>query len=82
VIQWGIEPDKQVPITGYILEWDQGEEDGNFYTLYNGTGKPEVRSHTVTVVTGMKYSFRHKSLNFNGESPYSDVIETYACIDP
>jgi hypothetical protein len=82
VIEWSVEPDQQVPITGYVLEWDNGEAEGTFYELWNGRGSPEVLSYTTTVTTGTKYSFRHKAFNFNGESVYSDIIETYACISP
>ena len=32
--------------------------------------------------TGKKYSFRHKAVNYNGDSIYSDVLETYACVSP
>ena len=71
MIQWSIEPDQQVPITGYVLEWDNGEAEGVFMELWNGRGSPEVLSYTATVVTGKRYSFRHKAFNFNGESPYS-----------
>lgn len=81
-IEWPVEPDQQVPITGYVLEWDKGEADGTFYELWNGRGRPEVLSHIVTVTTGTKYSFRHKAVNFNGDSVYSPVLQTYACVSP
>ena len=32
--------------------------------------------YTLTVTTGIAYSFRHKSINFNGVSSYSPVFET------
>ena len=35
--------------------------------------------YTLTVTTGIAYSFRHKSINFNGVSSYSPVFETIAC---
>jgi hypothetical protein len=81
-INWAVEPDTQVPITGYILEWDNGEAEGTFVELWNGVGRPEVLLYTVTVTTGSKYSFRYKSINYNGQSVYSDVLETYACVSP
>jgi hypothetical protein len=34
------------------------------------------------VETGKFYTFRHKALNFNGESEWSDPYTTYACILP
>lgn len=37
---------------------------------------------TTDIVTGKFYTFRHKSFNFNGESPYSDPFTTYACVLP
>jgi len=81
-IEWSVEPDTEVPITGYILEWDQAEGEGVFYEIWNGRGRPEVLLHEMAVQTGAKYSFRHKSINFNGESEYSEVLETYACVSP
>ena len=81
-ITWTITPDTEIPITGYVLEWDNAEGDGNYYELWNGRGRPEVLSYTVTVNTGSKYSFRHKAVNYNGDSVYSDVLETYACVSP
>lgn len=81
-IEWGIEPDTEIPITGYALEWDQAEDEGMFYEIWNGRGRPEVLTYTITVVTGKKYSFRHRSFNANGESAYSPVLQTYACVAP
>jgi hypothetical protein len=81
-IEWAIEPDTEIPITGYALEWDQAEDEGVFYEIWNGRGRPEVLTYTIAVVTGKKYSFRHRSFNANGESAYSSVLETYACVSP
>lgn len=39
-------------------------------------------TYTLTVTTGRLYSFRHRSFNYNGASPYSPVLQTYACVDP
>jgi hypothetical protein len=77
-----VEPDTEVPITGYVLEWDNAVGDGVFTELWDGRGRPEVLLHTVVVTTGSKYTFRHKSINYNGESPYSTVFEAWACEAP
>ena len=82
VVEWSVEPDTELPITGYVLEWDAGEGEGVFAELWNGRGRPEVLSFAVGLTTGTEYRFRHKALNFNGESPYSDVLEAYACESP
>lgn len=34
------------------------------------------------MVTSKEYSFRHKSVNANGDSVYSDVFKAYACVAP
>jgi hypothetical protein len=81
-IEWSIEPDTEIPITGYVLEWDNAEGDGVFYEIWNGRGRPDGLSYTINARTGLKYSFRHKALNSNGESPYSEVLEAYACVSP
>jgi hypothetical protein len=53
-----------------------------FYEIWNGRGRPEVLSFAIAATTGQKYSFRHRSFNANGESAYSTVLETYACVSP
>ena len=81
-VEWAVEPDTEIPITGYVLEWDNGEGDGVYVEIWNGRGRPEVLAHSIAAATGVKYSFRHKSVNFNGESEYSEVLEAYACESP
>lgn len=39
-------------------------------------------TYTLTVITGKLYNFRHRSFNYNGASPYSDVFSTLACVNP
>jgi hypothetical protein len=41
-----------------------------------------VLLHQQAVTTGGLYSFRHKAINYNGESEYSTVFKTYACVSP
>lgn len=79
---WDVEPDTEIPITGYVLEWDNGEGDGVYAEIWNGQGRPEVLAHSLAAVTGTKYTLRHKSINHNGESEYSDALEAYACESP
>ena len=81
-VQWVIESDTEIPITGYALEWDSGNDNNVFTTLWNGEGRPDITQFSVVVQTGSRYSFRHKALNGNGESEYSDVFVTYACESP
>jgi large repetitive protein len=82
VVEWSVEPDTELPVSGYVLEWDRGEGEGVFVELWNGRGRPEVLSFAVSLTTGRRYSFRHMALNFNGESPYSAVLEASACESP
>jgi hypothetical protein len=44
-IEWSVEPDTEIPITGYVLEWDNAVGDGVFVEIWNGRGHPEVLSH-------------------------------------
>jgi len=39
-------------------------------------------AYALAAKTGLRYNFRHKSVNFNGESEYSDVLEVFACENP
>ncbi len=80
---WNVEPDTDSPITGYVLEMDVSQNlDGDFKEIWNGRGRPDVLTYTLTVTTGRTYHFRHKSFNYNGASSYSDVLSTIACVDP
>jgi hypothetical protein len=66
-------------VTGYVLEADI-EHNGRYDVIWNGAGRPEYTTYTWTgVETGKYYNFRHKALNKNGESDYSDVFQTWAC---
>ena len=74
-MDWAVEPNTagNSPITGYILEMDP-LGDGVYAMIWNGTGRPDVLTYTITATTGVKYSFRHKSINLNGQSPYSTPL--------
>ena len=81
-VAWDVELDNEIPITGYILEADLNDS-GDFVEIWDGQGRPEVITFTVyPVITANSYSFRHKVLNFNGGSEFSDTYTTYACLDP
>ena len=82
-VEWNIEPDNEILISGYTLEVDLNQ-CGDFVEIWNGAGQPEVRTYSITTVTtGLYYSFRHKAMNYNGKSDdYSDVFITYACVMP
>jgi len=56
--------------------------DGDFREIWNGRGRPDILTYTLTVTTARTYHFRHKSFNYNGASPYSDILSTIACVDP
>ena len=73
-IKWAVEPDTALPISGYSLECDNGSGDGTFTEIWNGRDRPDVLTHSIMATTGVKYSFRHKAINANGESVYSDVF--------
>jgi hypothetical protein len=68
-LNWNVEPDTDSPITGYVLEMDISQNlDGDFKEIWNGRGRPDILTFTLTVTTGRLYSFRHKSFNYNGAS--------------
>jgi hypothetical protein len=74
ILEWDVEPDTETPITGYALEWDS-TGDGVFYEIWNGRGRPDILTYTVSVTTGELYYFRHRSYNFNGPSAdYSPLL--------
>lgn len=78
-LMWPIQLDNEIPVTGYILEADI-EHNGRFDVIWNGEDHPELNSFILTgVETGNFYNFRYKVLNWNGESPYSEIFKTWAC---
>ncbi len=56
--------------------------DGDFIEIWNGRGRPDVLTLTITVTSGRWYHFRHRSFNYNGVSQYSDVFSTLSCVSP
>lgn len=56
---------------------------GDFSIIWDGTDRPEVLILEVPgTSTPGPYTFRHRALNFNGMSVYSDEVTLYACEDP
>lgn len=48
--------------------------------IWDGSKYPEITSFILTdIITGEWYNFRYKVFNKNGESPYSDILMTWAC---
>lgn len=81
-LTWAIEPNTgDSPITGYAVEMDSTGE-GTFVEIWNGRGRPDVLTYTVTVQTNQMYYFRHRAYNYNGVSPYSEVLSIYSCVAP
>jgi hypothetical protein len=71
--------DEDIPVTGYVLEVDF-DGFGGFETIWDGRGKPEYNEFLLKPVqTGRSYNFRYKVINKNGESPYSELLEVWAC---
>ena len=56
--------------------------DGDYVEIWNGKGRPDVLTLTITVTSNKLYRFRHRSFNYNGASPYSDVFATLSCVNP
>jgi len=50
-LTWAVEPSTSTPITGYSLEADLLGE-GDFIEVWNGRGRPDVLTYTMTVTTG------------------------------
>jgi len=82
-IQWPVHLDEDIPVTGYVLEADL-DGFGVFEEIWDGRGRPEFNEYLLSeqVTTGRFYNFRHKVLNLNGESPYSDTLKVWTCEMP
>lgn len=80
-LTWNVEPDTDSAITGYSLEYDPDGND-NYSEIWNGRGRPDVLTYSVSVTTGRLYSFRHRVFNSNGPSTYSTPLQLYACVQP
>ncbi len=47
---------------------------GNWFVALDATGHPEITTTSITgLKTGQEYNFRYKSINYNGQSEYSNV---------
>ena len=82
VIAWSVEPDNDLPVTGYSVEADM-TCTGDFVEIWDGRDRPEILKLIVPETeTAMPYTFRYVAYNFNGASEYSDELITFACVDP
>ena len=82
VIAWNVEPDNDLPVTGYSIEADL-TCTGDFVEIWDGRDRPEVLKLIVPdTEPAVPYTFRHRAFNFNGASEYSDELTTFACVDP
>ena len=82
MIEWNVEPDNELLVTGYVIEADL-TQCGEFSTLWDGRDRPEVTKLIVPdSVSAFPYVFRHRAYNFNGASEYSDEVVIFACLDP
>lgn len=82
VIEWDVEVDSELPITGYMVEADL-TQNNDFVLIWDGRDRPEINKMTVpNTVKSAPYTFRHRAYNFNGHSVYSDEVTTFTCLEP
>ena len=82
IIEWDVEPDNELPVTGYIVEADL-TQCGVFTVIWDGEDRPEINKLVVPdTLSAYPYVFRHRAYNFNGVSEYSDEVTLFACLDP
>ncbi len=60
-----IKSDNGSPVTSYVLQWDKGEADGQFETIYDGSQKQYKCNQKFPPKT--TYRFRVKAINKIGE---------------
>ncbi len=81
-VSWDAVAATEISTTGYKLFRDGGN-DGNYTLVYNGAHRPGQRAYVShNLKTGTYYRFKYTALNFNGESPESDVAIIPACLPP
>lgn len=57
--------------------------NGNYQLVYDGTWYPGIFYYLATnLVTGQSYRFKATSINFNGESAFSNEYIFYSCLPP
>ena len=79
IVEWNVEPDTDMPITGYVVEADL-TMNNEFVNIWDGRERPEVtRLNLPSTITGQEYTFRHRAYNFNGASFLSDEVKLIAC---
>ncbi|CAE7771797.1 Ttn [Symbiodinium pilosum] len=72
-----------IPVLGYKLYRDNGANDAISILLWNGYGKPDVLSFTVTGLSGgLLYRFAATALNSAGESLQSAVTVVSGGTEP
>jgi len=82
VIEWDVEPYRDLPVTGYIVEADM-TQSGEFVEIWDGRDRPEILKLIVPdTKSAVPYTFRHRAFNFNGPSDYSDEFIVFVCVDP
>jgi uncharacterized membrane protein len=71
------------PITGYILEMNEGFLGSEFTRIYDGSSDNNNLMYLKQGLTnGLLYTFRVFAINFNGISDSSLEATFYACVAP
>ena len=81
-IYWTQVTTSDLPITGYILEMDDGLNE-DFSVIYDGSLNSQNVAYTVNnLIQGRTYNFRVSSVDINGQGPVSAVSSFISCIPP
>ncbi|XP_028401891.1 fibronectin type-III domain-containing protein 3A-like [Dendronephthya gigantea] len=71
-LKWAVKSDNGSRITSCVLQWDKGETDGQFETIYEGPQKQYKFNHKFPPKTTCR--FRVKAINMIGESEFSPEL--------
>lgn len=81
-LSWPVQLDGDVPLAGYVLECDLGQNQV-FSELLDARNAPDTRIFLFEEVEqGRFYDFRYKAINLNNQQTYSDILRVYTCENP
>lgn len=76
-LEWASVADDDLVTLGYVVQMLDGTVWNN---IYDASNNPDADTFTMLgLVTGVEYSFRVFSVNFNGYSLPSSTLNVHAC---